>query len=562
MMKINYSFEICGNRKFQKSFFEVFSLLKTRQFNVCIFLLFFGFGYAQNGEVWDKVLKLYEVQYNDADKAIEIGNEIINNPNKSDIEYAYALMGIGTSYGIKGEVKKALEYSIKASQIAKKTDNIELITNTYGSVAQFYLKLGFPEKAKKYCLLEIQYAEKEKDEFVRNKLLSSSFMDLGQAYTASDKPDSAIFSLKKSLNYAFATEKLRVSKTGEREIPQTYLALANAYYNAQKLDSAEILYNNALNYDLKYPKIKEFRYNYDRAFANSMLGKIYYHRKEYERAIDSLDVSLEFNKGDFSYISAENFYMLAKSYLALNDSENYEKYTELYLSVRDKISDEERNALEESIKFDESVAQLQLKNKNRKITYLISGIVILIFAGLYILYGIKRKRKKEKQLYQQIISRLELQLNEKNTGTGIDFPKENQYQKSDKQPDETAKISSISDATEQELIKKLQKFEKSEKYTNKALSISLLATQLGTNTKYLSEVVSKHYGKNYNTYINDLRIDYICRKIVTDPEYRKFKITYLAEACGFSSYNTFTTIFKNSTGMSPSAFLKEATSQD
>ncbi|MDH0675412.1 AraC family transcriptional regulator, partial [Empedobacter sp. GD03861] len=67
---------------------------------------------------------------------------------------------------------------------------------------------------------------------------------------------------------------------------------------------------------------------------------------------------------------------------------------------------------------------------------------------------------------------------------------------------------------------------------------------------------------NYNTYINELRIDYICKKIATDPKFRKYKITYLAEVCGFSSYNTFTTIFKNTTGMSPSSFLKEAILQD
>lgn|SRR5690606_1606327 len=119
------------------------------------------------------------------------------------------------------------------------------------------------------------------------------------------------------------------------------------------------------------------------------------------------------------------------------------------------------------------------------------------------------------------------------------------------------KGSSLTETTEQELLKKLKKFEESNKFINPKLSLSLLATHLGTNTNYLSEVINTNKGKNYNNYINELRIDYICSKILNDSLYRKYKVSYLAEKCGFTSYSSFTTVFKNINGISPSIFIKQ-----
>ncbi len=39
------------------------------------------------------------------------------------------------------------------------------------------------------------------------------------------------------------------------------------------------------------------------------------------------------------------------------------------------------------------------------------------------------------------------------------------------------------------------------------------------------------------------------------PEYLTYKISYLAEECGFASHTTFTRIFIEKTGISPSKFI-------
>ena len=65
-----------------------------------------------------------------------------------------------------------------------------------------------------------------------------------------------------------------------------------------------------------------------------------------------------------------------------------------------------------------------------------------------------------------------------------------------------------------------------------------------------------HKGKNFNVYINELRINYIVSKLKTNPMYLNYKVSYLADECGFSSHSSFSTVFKNCTGIKPNVFIQ------
>lgn len=113
--------------------------------------------------------------------------------------------------------------------------------------------------------------------------------------------------------------------------------------------------------------------------------------------------------------------------------------------------------------------------------------------------------------------------------------------------------------TEQKIMERLNDFEGSVKYLEKGFSLSMLAVELETNTKYLSHIINKNKQTDFNNYINKLKINYIVRKLHSDPVYSNYKISYLADECGFSSHSKFTTIFKNVTGVSPTTFLSHLT---
>ncbi len=127
------------------------------------------------------------------------------------------------------------------------------------------------------------------------------------------------------------------------------------------------------------------------------------------------------------------------------------------------------------------------------------------------------------------------------------------------EPNETAENSDknyyISNETVGMILKKLAKFERDHKYLKKDITLTWVANHLGTNTKYLSETIKMHRGKNFNNYINGLRINYITYMLYKNPEYREYKVVSLAKECGYSSSQVFVIAFKKENGIPPSYFI-------
>lgn len=64
----------------------------------------------------------------------------------------------------------------------------------------------------------------------------------------------------------------------------------------------------------------------------------------------------------------------------------------------------------------------------------------------------------------------------------------------------------LTDVKSKALLKKLKKFEKKQQYINKDVSFSFLSNYIGTNSKYLNELLKIHVNKTFSQYINDLRM--------------------------------------------------------
>jgi len=117
-------------------------------------------------------------------------------------------------------------------------------------------------------------------------------------------------------------------------------------------------------------------------------------------------------------------------------------------------------------------------------------------------------------------------------------------------------FSMMTPATEKKLLAKLEKFENSILFTRNSISLPYLATYCDTNTKYLSYIINNFKHKDFNNYINELRINYIIGKLKSDSKYQKYKIASLAAEAGFSSQSKFATAFKKITNTSPSHYLQ------
>lgn len=181
----------------------------------------------------------------------------------------------------------------------------------------------------------------------------------------------------------------------------------------------------------------------------------------------------------------------------------------------------------------------------------IMGISLLGFFFLIMVLIITRKAAKKRDTF-------ELKENKKSRTSHVllnPFEKGGQDYSDEEQDIENKSI--MPAETEQRILEDLLRLEMEEFYLRKDISLAILAALLQTNTKYLSFIINTHKGKDFNNYVNELRVQYVVNKCRTDTAYLAYKIAYIADEAGFSSHSKFTAVFKKIKGVSPSSFIAD-----
>lgn len=316
------------------------------------------------------------------------------------------------------------------------------------------------------------------------------------------------------------------------------LDMARWHLEEFALDSAEVYLNQAYKESQKIPGAK-----YLEMLTLMEFGQYYFLRTSYEQSIESLEkaklIALEMGNAKWQ---REIYEKLSANFLALDDDTNFKNYSELVNESALRYNLQEDQAINTIYTYFTTKGDLTLENthaeENRFLLIFggIIGLIILLFVLLIIRYRIqvkqfvlfnayleKQKEKRKESVKAEVTK----------PSRGVQIPEE----------------------TEKELIQKLNEFEASEEYIDNNISLAQVASMFSTNTKYLSEIINSVKGSNFNLYINELRINYIIDKLRTNPTYRQYKVSYLAEESGFSSHSSFTTVFKSITGISPTAFI-------
>lgn len=108
------------------------------------------------------------------------------------------------------------------------------------------------------------------------------------------------------------------------------------------------------------------------------------------------------------------------------------------------------------------------------------------------------------------------------------------------------------DNTDQTLYYRIVEYlQTTQQYTDPDISRESLARELGTNRQYIIDAISNNTNMSFNEFINNFRIDY-SRSLLLKEENILIKEVY-TEA-GFKNRNTFSLLFKEKFGMSPSEF--------
>ena len=120
----------------------------------------------------------------------------------------------------------------------------------------------------------------------------------------------------------------------------------------------------------------------------------------------------------------------------------------------------------------------------------------------------------------------------------------------------TPLISTIDIAQIEQLLK--ERCIDTQLYLQHDLTVQNLAHAIGTNRYYLSQYFSRQ-GITYNTYINNLRINYfISRYQESVADGQTVIAQQLAKESGYRSYSTFSLAFKQRTGKNVTAWIRES----
>jgi len=302
------------------------------------------------------------------------------------------------------------------------------------------------------------------------------------------------------------------------------------------------LSNKILNSLSNYSEIKDENNLFLKIDYLNEIAFNYFHNQKYEEAIATSKKS-EYIANSFGnlYLSENINKTLVLSYLALNKDQDYKLINTNLLTIKTEITKKEEDAVNSIYNLVKNEYQANYQSNDSKLKnklYFSLGVFIVVFLISFLIWY--KKYLNYKRLIE-LINYLEItRKKETNNQNSIDLAIKKNY---------------IPLETEQMLLNKLKKFETSKKFTNKEISLAVLAGQFDTNTKYLSEVINKHYHINFNSYINNLRINFIVEKLKNEPNFCNYKISYLAEISGFSSHSSFATVFKTNTGISPITFI-------
>lgn len=258
---------------------------------------------------------------------------------------------------------------------------------------------------------------------------------------------------------------------------------------------------------------------------------------------------------------------LAQIYKALGEHEKALSINEKLVNLKDTVFDSAVNTRIMAIKsrYDTGRLQRQMDRSRSVWTTLLWSLAILsgLATSFLVIIWINRNRfrrlsaglmkQKEITIQSQLaqIKTLQQRINsyEQQSGSKIEFD------------NAKYKGSALSDPDCQFYLSCLvELMEKAELYLDNELSLTKLAQHMKLHPKSLSQLINAKTGKNFNEYINSFRIQE-ARRLLEDSDKDNMSVLEIAFDSGFNSKSTFNTLFRQTFGLSPTAYRQQRPSQ-
>lgn len=479
---------------------------------ILLFLPIFGFSQdEQQSKSFDSIF--YDIAVNvsssNPSKAMHLADSLFLHSVNSG-QKIKSLMLVADILEKQEKRGEAILYALQSLEIAKEVDDYSFQARIYGFLSTQYRTIGFMDKGKSFLNMGLEASTQITDKGRVEKFLAMTHEE----------------------NAEYALEVLDYDKA----IDYLYLAIQ--------------LYEKEEN-----PKFR----NFILASAKEMLGRCYMALDKPKKALEHYsDANLLINNADAgNTLWASLIYTgYGKTFLKLKNTDSAEVYLKKAFSIADNS---EHGSLKENVYKNLADYYKSLRELDSFALYDSKYKVVLkenttkkklMVNSAYRVLNEEPKKASNTNYYLIIAGLLIF--------SGLYYKRKTIFSKGKKEPQVKPKKSVdiiLSPTIEAEILRKLKEFEGSNEFLDKNMSFSRLTDRLETNVKYLRQILKINKKTDYNSYINDLRIKYILDKLKSDPAYLNYKISYLADECGFSSHSKFSAYFKQSVGLTPLEFI-------
>lgn len=455
---------------------------------------------------------------------------------------------LGSIFFDLGDLDNASIFYTNAKELIKKSDT--LFTTAKKTEKQLTLVLNIANvktRLKRYeeALFEIENAQvllsklnNEKTGKYRNAHLSMLLnksvceLELNEFNTSERTIDEGI---NLAMKYQF-----------ESFIGDFYINKGLLYYKKNELQKAKEYFEKGLSIFNTHESKKFSNY----LMANYNLAKCLFDLKKEKEALKLLESNFEQVNGISNVHNIDKMYELA-IHIAENANDTIKQ-----LMLRKNLNKIQKIKTNDQLKARDIIQKNDFqthknqintfKTKNKQNTTIknffisISIVLILTLVISFLLY--RKNTLSNKKRFEEILLKLH----------------QTEIQKKDKTKSKFIEPElSIKDDQIGKILQKLEKLESSDFFIQKDCNLYSTAKKIGTNTSYLSKTLNEYKKQSFVEYLNNLRIDYVLKRLKNDSKFRAYTITAISEEIGYKSPNTFTKAFRKKTNLTPSYYIKQ-----
>ncbi len=503
-------------------------------------------------EAYDKIQR--ESAYKDLNASLVEADSLLRS-SSLPVNQMRCLMLIARLYQQKEELDKSIEYALKIDRLAIEARNYTWQTRANGYLAGLYRISELYGKARGYSQKALEILPKINDPEEASSTRAFMFQELAFASNCQGDYEQAVRYLQEA-----GESILKVQHKREFLLMNNQRLLGDNYRLMSRYDSALVHYDMALDLSANQPV------HYVIGMVYKGMAETFLKKGDLNPAKKYLDEAERF-ADQTGYLQIKKaIYALSKEYYAhVNDKEKLAVVSEKSSIVKDTLLDKRALVLDKMYgRLEQSESQNRVIDDRKDVVIVVAAA--LLVSGVVFFAWYKRCRRRELEQVKAVLERL----SRSEIIPGPDIPFEavtdfgevpDQEEKEPERSQATAEKRIMSPETERILLARFAEFEKSGLFLENGFSLSSLATHLDTNTKYISYLIRKYKESDYNGYVNELRINFAIKMLKENPQWRQYKISALASESGFSSHSQFAAVFKQQTGLPPSAFIKHLTEE-